>query len=228
MNVEYSESEMTPESRSAEPVLALDTGSPIVSAAIGAGSRLVAQRSVELRESSSRLMGLLDSLLRRADLSVSDLTAVIGLEGPGSFTGLRVGFATLQGLTQALPIDAGVVSTLRVLASLATDVSQPTIACVDALRGEWMVQEFLHDRPTHEPKLVASSDLVQLRSAEFIGFGISRLRDRAPEPDRPIFTEPGPLAGRAIELLDSGWIRWTVQGLTRPRYQRPPAARRSL
>lgn len=224
MTVEYNQSEIPPDPRSGDVVLAIDAGSPIVSVAVGIGSRVVAQHSLELRESSSRLMELLDSLLRQAGLSVSDLTAVVGLEGPGSFTGLRVGFATLQGLALSLSIEAGVVSTLRVLASLESAESLPTVACVDALREEWMVQTYSLAQPTEQAHLVSADDLSSLVPANFVGFGVTRLRDQLPHEARSTFTEPGPLAGRAIELLDSGWIRWGVRELTRPSYQRPPAA----
>jgi tRNA threonylcarbamoyladenosine biosynthesis protein TsaB len=71
-----------------------------------------------------------------AGARVSDLGGYAVSVGPGSFTGLRVGVATVKGLAfgDAAPVAA--VSTLEALASSAHASDLPVLACLDARRGE--------------------------------------------------------------------------------------------
>ena len=61
---------------------------------------------------------------------------------PGSFTGLRVGLATVLGLHQALGLPATALPTLEVLGCLGPGDGSTVVAVVDALRGEWFAQRF--------------------------------------------------------------------------------------
>ena len=89
------------------PILALDTGSPTVGLALGDGKKMLAVRSIELRQSSERLLRNLEDLLRETGTPLTDLRGIAVLKGPGSFTGLRVGLGTVLGLHQALGFAGG-------------------------------------------------------------------------------------------------------------------------
>jgi hypothetical protein len=195
MNVQYNEIEYPPDPRQQSVVLALDSGSPVVSVAVGVDREVVAEEALELKQSSSRLMSLIDSTLERATLRLSDVRILLGLRGPGSFTGLRVGMATLQGLTQALQVRVGTLSTL------------------DSDHGA-----------VDEPRLASMEDLLSKPPRHLIGYGISKLRQDVPNLSGFTFTEPGPLAGRAIEMFEEGTVQWGLEGLKYPLYQRPPSA----
>jgi tRNA threonylcarbamoyladenosine biosynthesis protein TsaB len=56
--------------------------------------------------------------------------------GPGSFTGLRVGISTIQGLALASPRPCLGLSTLDALAALVTEAAAPRVAMIDAGRDE--------------------------------------------------------------------------------------------
>lgn len=224
MNVEYNEIEFPPDPSRRPAVLALDAGSPVVSAAIGMGSRVVAEQSLQLRESSGALIDLVDSTLRIAGLEIGDIRTLLGLRGPGSFTGVRVGMATLQGLAQALSATVGTLSTFQVLASLAPDDSLPRTACVDALRGEWLIQTFSMTQAVSEPRLIPRRDLRLLAASHVIGYGVSEVCTPSSDPGSGLLIEPGPLAGRAIEMSEESFVVWGLDGLRKPIYQRPPAA----
>lgn len=234
------------------PVLVIDAASPVVSVAVGtlgeAGSgraRLLAERSLELRRSSERLLPLLDEALEEAGLAVADLSGLVALRGPGSFTGLRVGLATVLGFHQATGVPATTVDTPDVLAwSLALRPKVPTgtvAAAVDALRGEWFVRGF-HLTPTGpEPvespdgdgDLLASAGLVAAGFEAVVGFGVRRLAETdawrqreerdAPSPE---LVEPGALAPAGLDLAAATLgppEAWDGRLLTRPLYARPPA-----
>lgn len=162
-------------------LLALDAGSPTVSVAVGPPGEPLAERSVEIRRSSERLLALVDECLREVGAGLRELDGVIALRGPGSFTGLRVGLATVLGFHQALELPAAAVPTLEVLAlhgvlqrrshpgdpagsgngdAAGTEVpagvpaGATLVAAVDALRGEWFVQPFRVGSPAAAPEVL--------------------------------------------------------------------------
>ncbi len=96
--------------------LALDTGSPTVSVALARGGIVVAERSVAMDRSSALLLALVQEVLTEAGARLTDLAGIAALRGPGSFTGLRIGLATVLGLHQALGVPATALETLRALA----------------------------------------------------------------------------------------------------------------
>ena len=114
-------------------VLAIDTGSPVVSVAVSIGTEVAANRATEVRQSSGQVLQMIDAVLTDAALSLTQIDLLLGLRGPGSFTGLRVGLATLQGIRLALGTSTATFPTLRVLASLAPYKASTVTACVDTI-----------------------------------------------------------------------------------------------
>ncbi|MGB6336495.1 MAG: tRNA (adenosine(37)-N6)-threonylcarbamoyltransferase complex dimerization subunit type 1 TsaB, partial [Thermoanaerobaculia bacterium] len=100
-------------------LLAVDSGSPTVSVAIGHGNEILAEGAARIARSSGNLLRLVDEALVAANCSIQEVEGLLGLRGPGSFTGLRVGLATLLGLHQAVAIPATAIPSFDVLASLA-------------------------------------------------------------------------------------------------------------
>ncbi len=66
---------------------------------------------------SKDLIGLTSELLNRCNLKLSQLSSIAVADGPGSFTGLRVGFSFVKGLAKGLDISFRVFSILDVLLS---------------------------------------------------------------------------------------------------------------
>jgi tRNA threonylcarbamoyl adenosine modification protein YeaZ len=213
-------------------ILVLDSGSPRVSVAVGQGGAVLAARDMEIARSSALLLEMVDSVLAEAGIEMAALAGVAALGGPGSFTGLRIGLATVLGLHQALGLPATALPTLAVLAALALAPAGGgrALGAVDSLRGEWAVEEWTDGvgrgmtlRPGPELAGFASNDA----PCAIIGFGVSRLAEL---PGWPALSakirliEPGPLAPAALPLLaalpESGW---DPALLSAPIYARPPA-----
>lgn len=200
-------------------LLALDTGSPQVSVAVGREGRVLAERSVEIDRSSGRLLEMIGEVLAEAGAKPADLGGVLALQGPGSFTGLRIGLATALGLHQALGVPATAISTLRVLAAREEGT---VVAAVDALRGEWSAHAFRSGEPLGDMELVHGSTLPSLVPgvAAVTGFGVSRLAELPDWPAEVRLIEAGPLAATALRLVPS---EWDSDLLIHPIYSRPPA-----
>ena len=208
------------------PLLALDTGSPLVSVALAHGGEMAAARSVEQERSSTRLLEMIREVLEEAGIGVGDLGGIAVLRGPGSFTGLRIGLATVLGLHQALGVPATAIPSLPVLAASAEVAEGTVIAVVDALRGDWSAQAFTAEgRPLGEMALVAGSELPKIARgpAAVVGFGASRLAALPGWPAELRLIEPGPLAPAAVRLAASPETVWDPGLLTSAIYSRPPA-----
>lgn len=93
------------------------------------------------REHASFLQPTIDSLLKEANRTLKDLDAVAVTSGPGSYTGLRVGFASAKGLAYALDIPLIAIETTLVMSAAAlTLINHETSALlcpmIDARRME--------------------------------------------------------------------------------------------
>jgi tRNA threonylcarbamoyladenosine biosynthesis protein TsaB len=98
-------------------ILSLETSSPVCSVALHRAGSLVGQSELRLEKShSSHLSILVHQLLENSQCTLQDLAAVAVSDGPGSYTGLRIGAAAAKGLCFALDIPLIAVSTLQALA----------------------------------------------------------------------------------------------------------------
>jgi tRNA threonylcarbamoyladenosine biosynthesis protein TsaB len=117
-------------------LLAVDTCGPSGSVALGrlAGRDLeiLGETELEGRSYSATLVAAVADLLTAAGASVGDLGGIIAVNGPGSFTGVRVGLSAVKGLAEADQIPVVAVSRLKVLLRKAA----VTAAALDAHRGE--------------------------------------------------------------------------------------------
>jgi len=101
----------------AECLLTIDTSTTAGSVALSRGEELVGEILLNLRSThSDRLLPAVQDLLRDAGLQLEELDAFAVVLGPGSFTGLRVGVATVKGLALATAKPVVGVSSLQTLA----------------------------------------------------------------------------------------------------------------
>ncbi|HEX3435199.1 MAG TPA: tRNA (adenosine(37)-N6)-threonylcarbamoyltransferase complex dimerization subunit type 1 TsaB [Pseudacidobacterium sp.] len=123
-------------------LLAIDTCGSIGTLALGRleGGQILVLREAELagKTYSAMLTPRIRELLNSHDLGLQELHAIIAVNGPGSFTGVRVGLSTVKGLVEALDIPVISVSRLAVLAQKANC----QYAALDAGRGEFYFGEY--------------------------------------------------------------------------------------
>lgn len=86
------------------------------------------------RSASERLVATIRDLTGQAGIALHQLGAVAVVNGPGSFTGVRVGVGAAKGLSEALRIPVIAISRLAVLAEIAGGTQ--VIVALDAGRGE--------------------------------------------------------------------------------------------
>ncbi len=84
-------------------ILALDSSGLVASVALLEEDTLIAEYTVNYKKTHSQtLLPMLDEIVRMTDTDLHTIDAIAIAKGPGSFTGLRIGSATVKGLGLAL------------------------------------------------------------------------------------------------------------------------------
>jgi len=165
-------------------ILSLDTSTRTGSAALLDGESVLVERAGRAEAKHGERLPLeLMAILEEADRRVQDVGLFAVAAGPGSFTGLRVGIATMQGLAMANGRQVSPVSTLDALARSVTPAADVVGAWIDAQRGEVFAALYAADGsrclsgPTSLPPaatLDAWSALVPRDAIHFVGDGAVR------------------------------------------------------
>jgi tRNA threonylcarbamoyladenosine biosynthesis protein TsaB len=123
-------------------ILAVETATRSGSISLARGRDILCSRSGDPALShSSHLIEHIDSLLLKADARLGEMQSFAAAVGPGSFTGLRIGLATVKAFAVYLERKCVGVSTLAAIAHGAGSTGQ-TVAALPAGRGEVFAQLF--------------------------------------------------------------------------------------
>ncbi len=118
-------------------IVAIDTSTYRESIAVLADGVVVAHYADEDRNThSERIYGAMDSLLRDVGIELKDVRALAFANGPGSFTGLRIGLSMLKGLSLSLSVPIIPVNTLEALSRKVGRQDCTVVPVMDARRGE--------------------------------------------------------------------------------------------
>lgn len=118
--------------------LALDTATDVASLAVALDGRVMAEVALPGRRHAAALLPGINGALQMVSASLRDVTRVLCADGPGSFTGLRIGLATAQAIVHANgAVTAGTLPSLLATAWGAAGIAEGPVAAVyDALRGD--------------------------------------------------------------------------------------------
>src|SRR5271157_6041406 len=102
-------------------LLAIDTCGPSGSVALGRLSgqfvEILGQIELAGRSYSATLVAAVEELLVRGGVTLREVGAIVAVNGPGSFTGVRVGLSAVKGLAEGAQIRVLAVSRLEVFAA---------------------------------------------------------------------------------------------------------------
>ena len=97
-------------------LLAIDSFSSVLSVAVCRADEIHYAQTDARTKHSELVMDMIDSLMKKASLGPNDLDGVLCMGGPGSFTGLRIGFSIAKGLALSLSVPFAPVPTLDCMA----------------------------------------------------------------------------------------------------------------
>lgn len=215
-------------------VLAIDAACDLTSIAITRGSLILGE--LALRGGLThveRLLPEIRGLLVRVGLGLDEVEAFAVTLGPGSFTGVRVGLATIQGLVMAQPRPVVGVSSLFATALHFGGQHRPVAVLLDPRRGQ--IYCGVYDTSSGRPVVVMEDQLVAIdqlgqalpEGALLVGAGLNGVE--LPQFER-VFPADRPVAG-VLGCLAEVWLNegkgQTLADL-QPMYLRLSEAQRKL
>lgn len=221
-----------------ELILILDTATTAGSVALSRGEKLLAEIVVDsLANHSDHLLQQVERILAEQQCSLAEISAFAVIDGPGSFTGLRVGVAAAKGLARACQRPLFGLSSLQLLAAALPFATLPVCALIDARKKEVYAATFttvtgypvLLDQPGVLPPQRFLAEMTA--PALFVGSGAVLYRQLIVERFGPLATfAPWPLhtprassaAPYILQRLQAG--EGGDAALLLPRYIRPSDA----
>lgn len=163
-------------------ILSVDTSSNVASVAICDDEKLICEITVNNKKTHSQtLMPMIDSALKQSDLEISDIELIASANGPGSFTGLRIGVSAVKGLAHAKNIPVVGVSILKAMAYNLPFCEYVISPIMDARRNqvynavyEWQYGELLE---IQAPRALSIDELIDElmkldKKVVFLGDGV--------------------------------------------------------
>ena len=154
-------------------ILALETSTQFCSVALWRDGDLDAREALAGQRHSELLLPMVEALLERHGLALKELDGIAFGEGPGSFTGLRIGCGVTQGLAFGAGLPVVGVGTLLALAEAAQ--AECAVCCLDARMGEIYHAAYARSgsgwEAVHVPSLRAPADAPPLPAGAWTGCG---------------------------------------------------------
>lgn len=119
-------------------LLAIDAATEACSVALQINGQVYHRYELCPQTHSQRLLPMIDEVLKEAGVRLDDLDALAFTQGPGSFTGVRIGVGVAQGLAFGADLPMVGVSTLQTMAQAAISQqgAKQVVAAIDARMGE--------------------------------------------------------------------------------------------
>lgn len=223
-------------------ILSVDCSTKCASCCVLDDETVLGEVSFNYKKSHSIiLMPMIDYLLKNLDLSIDSLDGFVISKGPGSFTGLRIGAATIKGLSQGTGKPFVSVSSLNSLAYNMAYCSGIVCPIINALRDNVYCGIYKFDREKlqmiKEDSIISIDELIEFLSLEsqpicFVGDAVPLFKEKLSNklenvvfaPAHLNFTNASSLGLLGMSLLNNG-ITDDVYTFS-PEYLRIPQAER--
>ena len=217
-------------------ILAIDTSALTATAAILSEDMLIGEISTTTKLTHSQtIMPMIDELLKKVSLDITDIDLFACSEGPGSFTGLRIGIGTIKGLAYGLGKSVVGVSTLEALAHNIDFTDLVICPIMDARKGQVYNGLYRYNGNTleciTEPRALSIEELCQELTERtiFVGDGVNVHKEKIKEllGNKAVFAAPQNLLQRAGSVVYAALKKEAVsaEDLTAVYLRKPQAER---
>ncbi|MDA0194705.1 MAG: tRNA (adenosine(37)-N6)-threonylcarbamoyltransferase complex dimerization subunit type 1 TsaB [Bacteroidetes bacterium] len=197
-------------------LLSIETSTEVCSVALHEDSNLIAFTQYLLEKShSSILTSLIDEMIKHSGIKLNDINAVAVSEGPGSYTGLRIGTSTAKGLCFGLDIPLINISTLLSMAYGISnlnpnkaylcpmlDARRMEVYCLIADSGLKIIREI-------KPEIIEENsfeDILKKNEVFFFGNGAAKCKDiLGHNPNAQFYNNIHP---NAKDIGGLAWLRY--------------------
>lgn len=205
-------------------LLAIDTASRWISLALHDGHQLYYESTWPTTNNHTiELAPGIQYALAQTKITVADLTAVAVSQGPGSFTGLRIGLSMAKGLAMAQLIALVAIPTLDVVATGVPALEGRLVAVLQAGRGRICAQPYEHTGECWKqtgPAVITTweKQLERIEQPTLLAGEVDETgRSLSATRNRPVKIVPGALAlRRAGFLAEIAWSRLRNNDLDDP------------
>jgi tRNA threonylcarbamoyladenosine biosynthesis protein TsaB len=217
--------------------LALETATDRASVAVGmTASDAVEESLLGARRHAAALLPMVDAALRRRGVALDEVTGLLVSDGPGSFTGLRVGATAAKALARTRDLPLRTAPSLLVRAAGLAGSSRGLVLTVsDALRGEVYAAAYRFEQgrvaAELEPGVWRPEALValSLRADLLVGEAPAALREVLERATGRTMVTPPDGAPRAMALIALTGVRGGTREVSdaaewEPGYGRPAEA----
>jgi len=125
--------------------LAIDTVTEMCSIALSVDGECIQRQEKAINRHSNIVLGMVQSVLSEAGISLGQLDLIVNDVGPGSFTGIRIGMGVAQGLAYGADIPLLCVDALSILAQGVEAQPENVLAAIDARMGQVYWAEFTRE-----------------------------------------------------------------------------------
>lgn len=226
-------------------ILAIDTSSLVASVAVINEEKLLGEFTINHpRTHSQKLMPMLKDLLKTLDINMKDIDLITVARGPGSFTGIRIGIATVKGLAHPYDIPVLGISSLEGLAANVTFSNKLICPIMDARRSQvytgiykwedYKLKNILEEAPLKIEELMEVL-LEKKEDVVFLGDGIGKYKDHIINTlgEKAIFApqyinmqRASSIAQLALDKLEIGEVKSESYLEITPKYLRKSEAER--
>mgnify|MGYP000880603396 FL=1 len=117
-------------------ILSIESASVTASCAVSEGENILGEYTLRHKKThSEKLMPLIENLMKELELKINDIDIIAISEGPGSYTGLRIGAAIAKSMSFAADIEIASVPTIQSLAANIYDRDKLIVPVMDAKAG---------------------------------------------------------------------------------------------
>ena len=183
-------------------VLAIDTSSNVATVAVMEDELLLGEYILNHKKThSQKIMTMIEQILSELELTVRDIDIFAAAIGPGSFTGLRIGVATVKALVS--------VGTLEALAYNVPYAEHIIVPIMDARRDNVFTASYIWDegfKEIGEPEAISIDECLEscgeFLDTIFVGDGVKVHREYIKEKlgDKAIFPPANALNSRASSV----------------------------
>ena len=117
--------------------LFIDTHDSLITVALYDGSKLIIKTQESLYSHAKYLMPMIDNILKENNLTVKDIKEIVAINGPGSFTGLRIGLSAAKTLAYSLNIPIYLISSLTAYL-ISSDIKEDKMAVIEDNKGYYV------------------------------------------------------------------------------------------
>ncbi|MBE6673776.1 MAG: tRNA (adenosine(37)-N6)-threonylcarbamoyltransferase complex dimerization subunit type 1 TsaB [Ruminococcaceae bacterium] len=216
-------------------ILAIDSTANTSTVAVLENDKLLSVYTANIKNTHSEtLLPMVKSVLETLKLSIDDIDAFAASQGPGSFTGVRIGIATIKGLAFGKDKRCVGVSTIEALAQNLEGFCGIVCPIMNARRGQVYTGAFLNGKRILDDQCMLLCDLIPMLEAYdepiyFVGDGYSLIEGmengkfkHVPEALR--YQSAYSVGKIAYEKLQKG--EYTTDNDLRVEYLRKPQAER--